>query len=340
MIPPGFLKMLSAILLITACDQPKTPNDTSTPIEVPEDNISKILADCWGEQKAPDPYPNQLTQGTELERYTLKNTDALCNDGSPAALYIRPYSNPDFKNIWSIHVQGGGGCSSWEECAGRWCGSGYYDASKMSSTYAPDQIGGFGIYDSDPLNLLSEANQIFFYYCSSDSWAGQGTVSYTPEDSQYQPYTLFSRGHLILTSAIDELEIGVHSDLQTELPPLSEASMVVFSGTSAGSNGVQDHADWLNERLSPNGTTVFAIFDAANNPDTAYLSEDLQAEADTLFSDYWDNNRQPAILPLGLMLPAWNTGAVPARNISVVWAILFAPTILQPPIFYARIFGI
>ena len=76
------------------------------------------------------------------------------------------------KNRWLIVLQGGGTCSSFDGCVERWCGEGYYDASKMSTTYNPDGITGNGIHFRDPSNKLGYRNQVFAYYCSSDGWQG------------------------------------------------------------------------------------------------------------------------------------------------------------------------
>ena len=256
-----------------------TDTDTDTdPIEIPEDNIANVLGDCLGHQRDPGAYPNQLGSGHDMQRYTLKAPEAVCNDGTPAVMYVRGYTDETLADVWSIHLQGGGSCQSYLGCASRWCGLGYYDSSKMSSRDLPLEIAGFGIYSTLSANALAGANQVFFYYCSSDAWRGMGTGSYDADDLEIlddadiklpfepPPYTLFRRGHIILEAGLDELLSGITADGGETLPSLEEASLVVFSGTSGGSVGARAHADYVSARLAENGTDVVAIFDAANAP--------------------------------------------------------------------------
>lgn len=262
------------------------PEDSgTTPLEVPEDNISNAAGDCMGYYQAPDTYPNQLAQGDELQRYTLRDPQAVCNDGTPGVLYVRAATNPELADVWQLHVQGGGACSGWASCAERWCGIGYYDSSKMSSANLPEEVAGFGILDEDPGNLLAGANHAYFYYCSSDGWGGQSTLRYDPPEpgtdeetgievpEGLPSFTMFSHGHFIVTAAIEELEAGITSDVGESLPPMRDASVIVWNGTSAGSHGAVRHADWLAERAAANGTEVVAIFDAALTPPPEYFDE-------------------------------------------------------------------
>jgi Pectinacetylesterase len=277
-----------------------TPDDGMTGMgetPAPVDGLAAVLGDCDGTLREPDPYPNQMVEGDELERVLLDAPGAVCNDGSPGVIYVRAASDPALETAWSLHVQGGGACATWEDCQTRWCGSAYYDASKMSSDWAPPSIGGLGIYDADPANLLAGANHVFFYYCTSDSWAGRAEVTYLPADgSAGSPYTMFRAGHSVMEAAIAALESGVTSDLGTVLPPLTTATQVVFSGTSAGSDGARRHVDWLEERLSAHGAAVVGLFDAAINPAREALPPEGEVVYESAFRALWeaDQSQNPA----------------------------------------------
>lgn len=270
------------VLFLLACPHDRKPDaDDTAAVDIPEDNIANVLGDCDGTKANPGAYPNQLSEGNELQLYRLAEPEAVCNDGSRAGLYVRAATDPELAGVWSIHVQGGGACFGYEDCKARYCGSAYYDASKMSSEYLPDAVGAVGIYDADPANAYAGANQVFIYYCSSDEWAGQGsrTVSAAGEPT----FTQFERGHVILTAGIDELLGGITAEGGEVMPKLSEAELVIFSGTSAGSHGAMAHADWLSARLAENGTVTRAIFDAAHSPPRESFAPDYVAAYDEVF---------------------------------------------------------
>lgn len=264
-------------------------DETTDPAETGAENVATALGDCDGAFRDPGPYPNQLVAGTELERVTLDAPGAVCDDGTPAVMYVRPATEDALADSWSIHVQGGGGCASWEDCAIRWCGAGYYDASKMSSDWAADAIDGFGIYDANGANQLAGANHAFLYYCSSDSWGGAAEVTYTPEDpAAGAPFTMLRHGHAIFEAAIAALEDGATSVQGTAMPSLTDAAAIVLSGTSAGSTGARRHADWLSDRLAANGTAVVGLFDAAIVPARESLPAGDGALHDQLYQTIYD----------------------------------------------------
>lgn len=304
---------LLSSLLFLGCGAERPVADTvadtdtvadATPIDVPEDNVANALSDCLGHYRTPEEYPNQLGSGDELQRYTLRDPEAVCNDGTRAVMYVRGFTDPALADTWSIHLQGGGGCGSYASCAIRWCGLDYYDSSKMSAQNLPLNIAGFGIYDEDPQNLLGGANQVFFYYCSSDAWRGEGSAAYDPDGLEIPAelpvelpvelpdYTLFRRGHTILASGLDELADGLVADDGEVLPALDEAGLVVFNGTSGGSAGARANADYVRDRLATKGTEVVAIFDAAHIPLSERLPEPYASALDAYKAAGWDQSQQ------------------------------------------------
>jgi hypothetical protein len=220
----------------------------------------------------PGPYPNQLQEGDGLFKHTVTAADARCNDGSPAAIYVREGVGAH-RNDWVFHVQGGGGCGDFTVCQDRWCGRetnargevvrGVYNRSKMSSTGLPEQIAGRGINSADEaISDFASWSHVYFYYCTSDFWRGQG--SSTMEGPDGTAITMHRTGHLNLVRAFEDLRDGLAVQDQT-LPPLADAATVLWTGTSAGSGGARQNADWARAQFGAE-TAFWAVFDAAVSP--------------------------------------------------------------------------
>lgn len=234
-----------------------------------------MLGDCDGEYEAPDAYPNQLQEGDDLHLVLLADSPSRCNDGSPPALYVRR-ADLESEARWVLHLQGGGECSSYEDCRDRWCGhQAGYDASKMSSTFLPPSIKGVGIFEDGDRNSFASYNHVYFYYCTSDEWEGT-SLSTIPDPSGAGPdFAIYRQGHSVVLDALDALDAGVTSDDGVEaLPSLAEAQEVLWTGTSAGSHGAQIHADAVAARFSAD-VAVTAIFDASVHPHPDTLPDDV-----------------------------------------------------------------
>lgn len=232
-------------------------------------NISDVLGDCGGVPD--DEYPNSLKPGSGLHKVTLEALRAVCNDGTPAVIYVRA-APPESANAskWVIYLQGGGGCTTPRGCAERWCSRNTnYDASKMSSLYTPESIAATGIFRRSEDNQFGDFNQVYFYYCSSDSWSGQQAepVLSLPEVPGGE-FSIHFKGHDILDEGFDLLLAGglTSDDGEVELPPLDSADFALITGFSAGSSGVQINGDFLASKLEPQGTEVRLVFDAAFLP--------------------------------------------------------------------------
>ncbi len=102
--------------------------------------------------------------GIPMLRHTLTDPDAVCNDGSPALMYIRPADAAYAGNMtpasskWLIFLDGGGGCHDEDACLEtRWCGFGgavFDRAGKMSSLGAAQAIfAPGGIWTLAPVGL-------------------------------------------------------------------------------------------------------------------------------------------------------------------------------------------
>ncbi len=238
------------------------PPDTTPPV----DPIATVLGDCGGEFQVPPEFPNQLADGDALHEVVLTDADAVCNDGTPAVLYVRAATDPEHAADWVLHLQGGSDCVDYEACAARYCGDGFYDASKMSSQWTPEAIAGFGIHTESPESAFAGWNHVMFYYCSSDGWQAQAHGTMTSADGT-SSFTLERRGHQILEAGFEELEAGgaASGDGAEVLPSILDARLVLFTGTSMGSVGAQTHLDWLRTRW-PESVGLYGVFDAAVAP--------------------------------------------------------------------------
>ena len=186
-----------------------------------------------------------------FRKVTLTAPNAVCNDGTQAAIYVRAArvgaTEPDgpSANRWVIHIEGGGGCSNFQDCLVRWCGLGFYTAARMSSSLYSDSIGHDGLLGRNDINQLGDRNLVLIKYCSSDSWSGRASnVVYTNPDNSSQAFSLNFQGANIIAAAFDALEAGVSG-----LPRLTAATDVLVSGDSAGATGVRLHLDRIAARL-------------------------------------------------------------------------------------------
>jgi hypothetical protein len=218
--------------------------------------------------------------------------DAICNDGTGAIFYVRRYTNEADAGKWQIHLQGGGSCKLGQECAERWTSTdSNYGADKMSTHQTRPSIRGTGITSPDRANQFSGWNQVLVYYCSSDTWAGtaRDTVM-TGTDPFSNPITfrIHFMGAFIVDAVIatlqrqpDGLPLTYRSGSLQTMPDLDDASLVLFTGTSGGGNGVTNNADHVGELLRQSNThctgdaecplQYLAVIDAAYGADLSGL---------------------------------------------------------------------
>ena len=198
--------------------------------------------------------------------------DALCNDGSTPVFYVRPAETAAGQDRWVLQLLGGGGCSSPEACARRWCHVGTnFSMTQMSSRGAPDRTDGVGIF-ARPAETgvpepqpFADANQVLIKYCSSDIWRGtvRDVVRTAPhpttgEEVEFRMHFL---GRRILEAVVDTLrqdgvpalEVGADG---RPLADLDDATTVVLAGASAGGGGTTYALDWLAGALREHQPTV------------------------------------------------------------------------------------
>ncbi|MEQ1508450.1 MAG: pectin acetylesterase-family hydrolase, partial [Myxococcota bacterium] len=217
----------------------------------------------WAPRVTPGPIDK------DLHKVTLTDASSVCNDGSPPVLYVRPASDPDHRDDWVLFLQGGNHCEDYQTCAARWCGTGYYEATRMSTRWTQPTIAGAGIASTDPRSPFAGWNQVTFYYCSSDKWSG--TNSQVVLDGPH-PFRLEFQGSRILDDGLAALSgDGLASDDGVvSLGGLDRAKTGVFAGSSAGGQGAAINLDRVAGML-PNAE-VLGIPDALFDPDEATLT--------------------------------------------------------------------
>ena len=168
-------------------------------------------------------------------RIELEGDGAVCNDGTPAVFYYRP-GIAEYADDWIIHLNGGGGCTTIDECNRRFVTMPEF----MSSSTYPDTAPLYGILSANPsMNPdFYQFNHVYVEYCSSDQW--RGTQSASEETGEWH-----FEGHIIVQSLFETLLDGSLTNGHS----LSTAENVLFSGSSAGANGVQHHLNFVKAML-------------------------------------------------------------------------------------------
>jgi hypothetical protein len=268
-----------------------------------------------------------LSDGTELQRHDYDLNafpDALCNDGTTAVMYYRPFSGAANEQRWVIQLQGGGGCSREQSCADRWCQVGTnFSMTGMTSSVAPEAaIDGNGILERRADNPVGDWNHVFLRYCSSDTWSGTARdVIVDAEEPvmggavQFRMHFLGSR---ILDAALGTLrQQGVPALTYTldggavPMPDLDEAEQVLVAGASAGGGGVVWNVDRIVadlEGVNP-GVLIRALIDSAFAPSLETLDYSLAdvCLAPELMSCDWPSYvMADAGTSLALWQPVWD----------------------------------
>ncbi|MBI4908543.1 MAG: hypothetical protein HY820_33295 [Acidobacteria bacterium] len=238
-----------------------------------------------------------LANGMELQRHNLDTTrypNALCNDGSNAIFYYRPYQGAVNRNRWVIQLQGGGSCGSANDCANRWCSvDTNFSSVGMSSNPAPKVgINGNGILERRADNPMGAFNHVLVKYCSSDKWSGTARDTIVDADDPVTGAPVTMRLHFlgsrILDAAIGTLRQAGGVQLNytlggtdQEMPNLDDAEVVILAGASGGAGGVNNNADRLGALLRRTnnscrgqrtcGLLYRALHDSAYNPDPVNL---------------------------------------------------------------------
>ncbi|NIM94631.1 MAG: hypothetical protein GTO18_13100 [Anaerolineales bacterium] len=242
------------------------PQSTNPPTSVSENDVR--------EPPTKEPAPDRPSV---MELITVPNAvsqGAVCNDGTPAVYYFRPGVGSG-RDLWIIHLQGGGLCTGQETCAVRE----KEQPNFMTSKGFPKRRQGDGILsiESDDTSDFIRANHVYVHYCSSDLWSGDRGASPGTDGRHF-------RGARIFRGVIEALK----DPSITPTPNLAQAERVLFSGSSAGGVGVLVHLDWLARELP--GADVSGATDAGWILDVMPFNQDVDAPASQAQRgyDYWN----------------------------------------------------
>lgn len=162
----------------------------------------------------------------------LKGMGAVCLDGSDAAFYFSPASDPKNIHDWEIHFQGGGWCYDEMDCWGRSSVS-FLGTSKG----LPPAMSEGGIMSDDCATNpdFCNVNRVHMVYCDGNSFSGNRDepVVVTGLDGKQKP--LYFRGKRIIDATLQTLlTLG-----------LDKAENVLLSGCSAGGLATFLHTDYV-----------------------------------------------------------------------------------------------
>ncbi len=217
------------------------------------------------------PYQVNTRTSGDLRRIVINSPDAVCNDGTPAIIYVRAAragaTEPDgpSANRWVIHFLGGSSCDDYQECADRWCGVGQWQGTLMTTAFEGEFRNQSGLFNRNGVNRLADRNLVLMKYCSSDNWQGRRSNAILRDETDpARSYSLHFQGATIVSAIFDALERGV-----TGMPKLGDATDVLISGDSAGAVGARAHLDRLAARLRAANPTVRVRgnFEATFDPD-------------------------------------------------------------------------
>jgi len=148
--------------------------------------------------------------------------------GDQAGYYYRPGTT----SVWVFHLQGGGGCGTYDDCKG------WADEKGSLEDYASTKVGKYWWSADDEINpVLHNAHHVVVPYCTGDLHAGQ--VGVLPdrsigigEHSALAPLgNYYFDGHLNIFAILSHL----HDSQNAAFVGMTE---ILFSGQSAGGMGV------------------------------------------------------------------------------------------------------
>ena len=201
----------------------------------------------------------------------LSYPEAVCNDFSPAVYYKS--SEVAKSDDWIIFFEGGGGCSSLQDCNERWtypktqveAPNGRKVNPLMSSDAYPHHVEGRDLLSSDP-----EENPLFFNYthvlvpyCSQDAFLANRS---NPTRSDFLQGFNATEGADNFVYKGREIFYSIIRDL-LDNRRMDRARRIVFAGSSAGGIGILNHLKWvqntLNQAISGPQPELFVIIDSS-----------------------------------------------------------------------------
>jgi len=222
-LPVLVLVVLSGLILFSSNVSPEIAGE--------EGNEPTVAGDMV---RTADTAKNPSRPQSSLKRMTVVNAaarQAVCNDGTPAVYYFRP-GMEEFKDKWVFHVEGGGSCLNPDGCIQRR----QEDLNLTTSKTAPASLqeGGILSLDRSKNRDFYGWNHVKLNYCSSDTWVGD-------IDQTINGEVWYFRGKNIVRAIIEDLQQA--EVIQTA--NLSEATEVIWSGSSAGGGGAAQNLDMV-----------------------------------------------------------------------------------------------
>ena len=158
-----------------------------------------------------------------LDDPTSQALNAVCLDGSPAAIYIKPAAS-GFETSWQLYLEGGGWCWTPQDCAARATtdlGSSLNYAATISSMGTGLQSSWCNINPT-----FCNFNQVFVKYCDGNSFSGnRADALHVPATANSPEGTIQFRGAAIIDAALQ---------LLLSQNGLGQAQQVLLTGCSAG----------------------------------------------------------------------------------------------------------
>jgi len=188
---------------------------------------------------------------------------ARCLDGSRARYYLHRPDTPSRR--WYVHQEGGGFCTSLEDCVKRSKTSLGSTLPSASDPWGPtlNLTAQQPVFSRDAAAnpLLHDWNHVFLAYCDGAYFSGDnGTRTVTAGGAE-----LFFRGRRVLDGALEHLAGG----------GMAAATDVVLGGCSAGGIATYAHLDYVAVRLArlAPGARVAGLADSGFYADVPFFTD-------------------------------------------------------------------
>ena len=216
---------------------------------------------------APAPPASALGWTTTILNGAVRG-GAVCLDGTAPGYHIQTRD----PRRWTVHLQGGGWCTSVQDCFSR--SNGPLGSSK---SYAADMDGILAGYDGGAHGILSSDSavnpdfhnhtKVYVRYCDGASFAGNLGAPVTAPGKRGR--SVHFRGWRVLDAVLDSLiEVG-----------LGQAELFIVNGCSAGGLAVYLHLDYIQSRLP--GVRVVGV------PEAGFFMDETR----------WDGNASTGYTP-------------------------------------------
>ncbi len=220
--------------------------------------------------------------------FLLADDAVRCFDGTVPTLYVDPAVDAAGTTIvstkWLFSFTGGGSCAPIDSD-----GDGTVDdltaclhaydtqPNEMSSAATKPMKNLLGVHSADPVRnpVFAGYNRVQIDKCSFDRYNGRAVFPALTGAGIATPFDVYQQGYPIITAALAELLPGltyttwknngggIRSGDET-LPPLEDATTILFIGHSGGAHGLMHNIDRLAADLVALGVAadVRAAFDA------------------------------------------------------------------------------